>query len=367
MAKGTIYKSETICFTDPQTGVKIQQLTNEESIHHHPFFMIPAYDQSGSRLTIVSHRTGTPQIFSVLRPSGKMVQLTDCEQLNEWSVHPSLDGKYVYYTTAQAGWRVDVETLEEEQLIDLSKLTLREPGMVASAMGTTALSRDGKWWAMRYTKQNMACLLVINTMNGQAETILERDDISHLQFCPDDDQWLFYAGPLVDRVWVIKRDGTQNRRLYKRDQEAKQWITHETWIPGNKELAFVDWPKGVKAVDLETGGTRQVVSFNAWHAICSLDGRWMIADTKNPDIGIQLYDPHDSGHVPMTVCYPKATNAGDHWNDSFPYDNGPIHVYAPQHTHPHPSFRPDNRAIVFTSDRTGTAQVYEADISAWTD
>ena len=35
---------------------------------------------------------------------------------------------------------------------------------------------------------------------------------------------------------------------------------------------------------------------------------------------------------------------------------------APQHTHPHPSFSPDSRHIVYTSDRTGHAQIYEAEI-----
>jgi len=37
-------------------------------------------------------------------------------------------------------------------------------------------------------------------------------------------------------------------------------------------------------------------------------------------------------------------------------------VYGPQCTHPHPSWSRDERRIVFTSDMTGTPQVYVADI-----
>ncbi|SVD54370.1 uncharacterized protein METZ01_LOCUS407224, partial [marine metagenome] len=50
---------------------------------------------------------------------------------------------------------------------------------------------------------------------------------------------------------------------------------------------------------------------------------------------------------------------GEHWAGPFPYAAGPIKVYAPQHTHPHPSFSPDSTCIVFTSDRSGHAQIYE--------
>ncbi|MCA9438850.1 MAG: PD40 domain-containing protein, partial [Candidatus Omnitrophica bacterium] len=42
-----------------------------------------------------------------------------------------------------------------------------------------------------------------------------------------------------------------------------------------------------------------------------------------------------------------------------PYDDGPVKVYAPQHTHPHPNFSPDGKRVVFSSDRSGTAQLFE--------
>jgi oligogalacturonide lyase len=55
-----------------------------------------------------------------------------------------------------------------------------------------------------------------------------------------------------------------------------------------------------------------------------------------------------------------SSNAGSHWNTTHcPYDDGPVKVVAPQHTHPHPSFSPDGSRVVFTSDRSGVAQLYE--------
>lgn len=86
----------------------------------------------------------------------------------------------------------------------------------------------------------------------------------------------------------------------------------------------------------------------------------MVADTNFPDIGIQTFDPLDGVGKPQTLCYANASSIGEHWNGAFPYADGPMKVYARQHTHPHPSFSPDGRYVVFTPDRSGYAQIYEA-------
>ncbi|MBO9597434.1 MAG: PD40 domain-containing protein [Cohnella sp.] len=365
MSKGTRYPSEAKAFRDETTGLAIRQITNHPSIHHQPFFMIPAYDDAMRRLIFVSHRTGTPQIFSEERATGQLVQLTERDDLAEWSVHPSHDGNYVYFTAAATAWRLDLHTLKEELLADFGSARLKEGGMVAAGMGTTALSRDDRWWAVRYTEDGMACLAIIDVNKHTWKTILRRDHISHMQFCPDDPDLLFYAGPLTDRVWVVRRDGTGNRRLYKRNAERKEWITHETWIPGTKELAFVDWPNGIRCVNAATGAERQVAAFNAWHAVCNRSGTLMVADTNFPDRGLLLFDPHRPEAGTVTLCYPQATSMGAHWAGPFPYDDGPVEVYAPQHTHPHPSFSPDGTRIVYTSDRSGFAQLYEVMVPAF--
>lgn len=357
--KGTLWPSESTTFYDRRTGQEIRRITSHPSIHHQPFFMIPAYSSDMKALYFVSHRAGKPQIFAEQRYTGKLLQLTDREDLSEWSVHPSYDGKYVYFTAGTGCWRVHTDTLEEELLTDFGEVRMRGSGMVAGGMGTTALSRCGRWWAVRYTAWDHACLAIIETASGHYETILRRDEISHMQFCPDDSNLLFYAGPLSDRVWVIQRDGSRNRRLYHRNIEENEWITHETWIPGTRELAFVDWPRGIRCVHADTGEVRQVTTFHAWHAVCNSDGSRMVADTNFPDIGLQLFDPRDHIGKPTVLCYPDSSSRGDHWNGPFPYNNGPIEVFAPQHTHPHPSFSADGKYIVYTSDTTGHAQIYE--------
>ncbi len=363
MSRGSVYPAEARTLIDPATGARIRQVTDQASIHHHPFFFVPAYDDAMARLVFISHRSGRPEIFAEERASGKLLQLSEREGIAEYSIYPSHDGRYVYFTAGTGAFRVHTETQLEEQLVDLSDLgeaRLREAGMVADAMGTTALSFDDRYWALRFSRSGCANLAVIDADSGACDIILQRDTIAHLMFCPDDNNLLYYAGPLKDRVWIIKRDGGDNRRLYQR--QPGEWITHEVWIPGTRELAFVDWPKGIRCINVDSGVERRVTSFNAWHAICNSQGSIMIADTNFPDIGLQLFNPLDGIGRPHTLCQPQASNAGAHWGGPFPYEDGPIKVNAPQHTHPHPSFSPDSRRVVFTSDRSGIAQIYEVEI-----
>lgn len=360
MAKKTRYATEASWNVDAKTGVRIRKVTNAPAIHHHPFFFISAYDDRMEWLTFVSHRAGTPQIFVEERASGDLVQLTDRDDLGEWSVHPGPDGQYVYFTAGNAAWRVEIGTGEEEMLADFGPVNMREAGMVAAAMGTTTMSRDGRWWAVKFNQGDEACLAIVDTREMTWNIILRRDTIAHMVFSPDDDNLLFYAGPLTDRVWVIHRDGTGNRRLYERT--PGEWITHESWLPGTGELLLTTWPHGIRAINLGTGRQRTVTTFNAWHPIANRRGTLMVADTNFPDIGLQLFDPRNGKGDPETLCFPEASSMGAHWAGLFPYNNGPISVYAPQHTHPHPSFSPDGSRIVFTSDCTGFAQVYEVEV-----
>jgi oligogalacturonide lyase len=362
MGKGTVYPSEAMTYRDQGTGAAIRQVTNHPSIHHHPFFFAPAYDDAMRWLIFVSRRTGELQIFAEDRRTSELVQLTDRPDLNEWSVYPTHDGSAVLFTAGTGAWRLDLKMLEERQLAEFTTKKMRGEGMVGAAMGTTALSWDDRWWAVPVRFGDVSRLFMIDLETGEHSIILERDEIGHPQFCPDDPDLIFYAGPLTDRVWMVNRDGSNNCRLYECDAAKREWITHETWIPGRRELAFVDWPHGIRAVEVDTRHQRRVCSFNAWHAVCNRQGTLMAADTNFPDIGIQIFDPRDGVGEPVTVCHPQSSSIGEHWNGPFPYDNGPIKVYAPQHTHPHPSFSPDSRRLVFTSDRTGYSQVYEVEV-----
>ena len=356
-SKGCVWPPEAHEYRDPASGARIVRITGHPSIHHHPFFFVPPWDDAMRRLVFVSHRTGSPQLFARDEATGMLQQLTDRDDLAEWSFHPSHDGRHVYFVAGTGAWRLDLASLAEECLVDFGSAEMRERGMVGAAMGTTTLSRDDRWWAVPVRAGAVSRFHVIDTFTGACSVILERDTIGHPQFCPDDPELIFYAGPHRDRLWLIGRDGSGHRRLWRREHD-QQWLVHESWIRGTREVAFVDWPNGMRAVDADTGAMRWITRFPAWHAHPDDTGARFVCDTAFPDTGLHLFPAREPGEARL-LCRSDASSVGAHWAQPFPYNDGPKEVYAPQHTHPHPRFSPDGRRVLFTSDATGHAQLYE--------
>ncbi len=187
---------------------------------------------------------------------------------------------------------VEVETGKEEKIIEFQADGMKEKGMVAAAMGTTCLSNSGKWWGVTYkVAEKKSRFMIIDTENGEGKAILEANSISHMQFCPDDEEQIFYAGPLTDRVWTIRLDGSGNQRVY--EKQPQEWITHESWLPKTNEIAFCRLAKWNESDQHSHKKERQLTHFNAWHAISNHAGSRIIADTNFPDIGLQIFDPDD--------------------------------------------------------------------------
>ena len=375
MARGDIHRGESGTFSDAGTGASIRQVTAHPSIHHHPFHCVPAHDDGMRRLLLVSHRTGAPQLFAELRDEGVLVQLTERGGLSEWSFHPSHDGRFVYYTAADGLWRVECETQREERLLSFTGIDGVEAR--AAAAGISALSRDDRWWAVAVSAEEgspagrrVDHLVVVDTCSGRHETVLrkEKGRISQPQFHPGDSGLLRYAGSHRDRLRVVNRDGSGDRLAYER--RGNEWIVHECWMPDRRELLSARWPHGVIGVDVDSGAVRTVCRFNAWHPMIDRGGDRMVSDTTFPDRGLMLFDPNDGAGEPRLLCESGSNNVGPHWDtDHCPYDDedfiqGKWKVRSLQHTHPHPSFSPDGRLVVFTSDRTGHSQVYEVEVRA---
>ena len=140
------YTSERRVVTDEATGRSVTQITTHESINHQPFFLIPAYDRAMKRLYFVSHRTGSPQVFAYNFGEDVIEQLSQVETLNEWSVHPSADGQYVYYVADGAAMRTYVETGEQEVLLSSKDLASVGGGKVNHQ--TTIWSRFNAGWLL---------------------------------------------------------------------------------------------------------------------------------------------------------------------------------------------------------------------------
>lgn len=261
-----MFPSEAHYLTDEDTSLRIRQVTDAPCINHHPFFLIPAYDPAGRYLYFVSHRTGSPQLYAEDTAAHCILQLTDEPGLDEWSVHPC--GDAVYFVAHGCAMRAFPHNGTVETLLTATEVHQRFHGVLGE--GTTALTQDGHRWAIRIQQEHGFGILLWE--NGRWTQVYSGNMVAHLQFCPDDPDLLFFAGPLTDRVWVLDLAQGKAKRVFTRDAQRKQWITHESWIPGRRELSLVDWPHGIIAVNVDTSATRRVTTMNAWHAIANKSG-----------------------------------------------------------------------------------------------
>lgn len=335
------------------------------TVSHHPYFYVPAYDDEMKWLFFASNLSGTIQAHAEDRRSGEIVQITRRSDLNEWSIHPSHDGRYLYYSAGSQLCRTAMESMTEEVVADFSQFSMLAAGMVGAGMGTLSVSREDAWVTLPVRAGSNSRLYVIETATGLVSCVAEGSSIFHPQFHPNDSTLIRYSGPHTERMWVVNRDGTDHKLAYTREASRKEWVVHESWIPGTRELLAVDWPHTLFRVSIDTGERRNVATFNSWHPLCDRSGRRIVCDTLHPDRGIYILALDGITSESQFVCESNASSRGDHWRcDHCPYDDGPIQVYAPQHTHPHPAFSPDGEHIVYTTDRSGSATVFEVKLQS---
>jgi len=366
--KGRIWPGEVSAGRDDQTGATVWQITSHPSINHNLYFLTSSFLPDERSLVFASFRTGSANFYRAGFPSGDIVQLTDGEGINSFSGLVSEDGSCLYYTRGGAIVACRLDTLAEEVIADF-------PG---GKLGEVDLSSDGRWVvsAIRLGGENG---IVVAATDGSGASIIHRQDrtIIHPQFHPTDPSLIEYAADPAPRMFLIRRDGTENRCLYEHDND--EFVVHETWLGDTGDLVFTVWPRALKRLRLADGAITTIAEFNAWHICPSRDGRGILCDTNCPDIGMQWVDVETGTR--RVVCYPQSSNGGSQWpkgryalkadfeaaaaaagsdvGDELSWmEMKTDTVYGPQWTHPHPSLSNSGRYATFTSDRTGHPQVY---------
>src|SRR6185436_2264280 len=79
MPKGSRFPAEWREFSDPQTGVKVRQLTNYKGHSHHLYFTNSGWysDAGRQKLLFGSDRCNETNLFGIDLESGEITQLTD--------------------------------------------------------------------------------------------------------------------------------------------------------------------------------------------------------------------------------------------------------------------------------------------------
>ncbi len=362
MAKGALLPGEVSAERDLETGSRVWRITNDASINHNFYFLTPSMTPDGGAVLFASNRGGATNFYQAGFPEGEIRQLTDGGDIHAYSATLGGRGETLYFTAGATVRGLDMASLEEQVLADFGAASLGECSLNAGeTLLVTALKAQGQ------------CHLAVIATDGSASRIIKSSErtLIHPQFHPSDPSLIAYSSDPAPRMRMIRADGSGDELLW--DHGNDEFIVHETFL-GAEDLVLVRWPHALQRFSLSRRKMTEIAAFNAWHIAPTRDGRFVVSDTVHPDIGLQIVGV-ESG-AKRTLCYPRSSSQGSQWRTGRYAEArdwaaaeqlswmeiGGDTVYGPQWSHPHPSWSPDERHVVFTSDRAGNPQVYVAEV-----
>jgi len=230
----------------------------------------------------------------------------------------------------------------------------------------------GQMMARRLAAHLPMVLFVVNLETGKMKELLHSTDwINHMLFSPVDPNLLMYCheGPwqLVDRIWIIRADGTRNTLVHKRTMFME--ITgHEFWSNDGKSVWY-DWqfPKGqvyfLAGYEVATGHR---VAYNM------TPNQWSIHFNGSRDHSVFAGDGGDSGQVTQApdgtwieLYHLEALGRHEGFNTPGLIQPGVLRsehlVNMANHNYklePNERFSPDDKEIIFTSNMFGPSYVF---------
>jgi hypothetical protein len=355
---------------DASSGRPLWKLTAAPAINHATYFLQSSITPDGRRLIFSSDRDGSAQLYSVEAfPHGPIRQWTAGVPIHAFSplIHPN--GSVVFFVRGGEIVEIEIESLAERLVVAFS----------GAQLGEVSLSACGQWLTAAI-KQDGRPGIAAGRIDGAGWHVIPFPrTVIHPQFHPLDPEWIEFAGDPAPRIHRVRRDGSGLECLYEHGND--EFVVHETFLGRTGSLVYTVWPFALWQMDWTTRRRTKICDFNAWHISTNRAGTLILCDTNHPDRGLNLIDTATGSVTP--VCATGATNSGSQWKTSryaLPEDfdaarsNAAKHlswmeagtdtVYGPQWTHPHPSFSPDERLAVFTSDRSGHPQVYAVTLPA---
>lgn len=362
-------------FEDAETGASVHRLSQSEGPNHGLFFLTSSFRPNhADQIAFVTHRAGFAQLCLFDLAQGCATVLTDRPDVHAFSPAFSVDGSRLYFTT-RAG---SICSVEPDTLATHEHARLEGAGL-----GECALSSDGRWLVSAFKREGRHGLVLLDLDRETSDVILEGEmKLLHPQFQPADPQRIIVAGDPAPRLWTLRRDGTGLECLY--ENTPNEFIVHESFLGRTDDLIFAVWPYRLARMNVHERRMRTILEINAWHMASDASGEVIVSDTARPDRGLLLIDPATGARE--TLCQPGASCQGTQWDKDHPA--GPEvwaalreqtagdlswmemkadHVYGPQSTHPHPAFDHAARRVSFTSDRTGSPELYVVEAAPFID
>ena len=381
---------------DPDTGHRIIRLTREPGSDSF-YFNFNAYTPDGKKMAYT-----TPDGISVLNLKtleAKQLVAGPAKTIIVAHKTPNL-----YYTRPAKDplfstlWCVNLDTGKDRKIADLPRRasvvainagetlgagTFIEGDATAGGAydGKSSLGRmsatnlgepanKGEMMARRLAAKLPMTMFTIDLRTGKVNPLIQHstDWLNHLQFSPTDPTLLLYchegAWQMVDRIWTIRTDGSQNQLIHRRTMEM-EIAGHEWWGTDGQTVYYqLHFPRGGR------------VSFIASYNVKTRERVWLqygaddssIHDNSSPDGKLFCGDGDPSAPwiflLRPTLIRDQGT-VGEHlikggYLEAEKLVNMSKHNYRLE---PNPSFTPDEKYIVFRSNMFGPDYAFAVELA----
>ena len=382
---------------DPDTGHRVIRLTREPGSAS-LYFNQNGYTADGKKLVYT-----TPDGISTLELATretKQVVHGRARMIDAGRKTPR-----IYYTRDGAVFFTNVETMETRKIATLPRRgniatvnadetllagtyiegegqdyggSRSQPSRPAGQQGHSLDQPRNKGQMMeeRWAARLPMGLFTVNVETGQVRTIHRANDwLNHLLFSPTDPGHLMFCheGPWhkVDRIWTIRTDGSQLKKIHSRTMEMEIW-GHEFWSADGKTIWYdLQIPRGedfwLAGYEVDTGRrTWYHLQRDEWsiHFNVTQDGKMFSGDGGDPGQvarasngqWIYLFRPElipNRGTADPNLVRPGVLRAERLVNMA-------RHNYRLE---PNVSFTPDQKWVVFRSNMHGETYVYAVEVA----
>ena len=382
MSKHTVRQFAFHTVQDRDTQARVTRLTPTDVTCHRNYFYQKCFSDDGTKL-LFGAEFGPPWNSHLLDlQSLSATQLTHQAGDNTFGGFMSPDDHYLYFVRAERQLiRLDLATLAEEVVYTVPADWVGYGTWVANSactkmVGIEILKTDwfplSDWQKFRemFHAKPRCRLIRIDLATGARDVIHEENLwLGHPQYRPFDDNTVAFCHEgnhdLIDaRMWFVDEDGS-NVRCAKEHAEGES-CTHEFWVPDGSAMIFVSYLKGHKerficSLDPVSLKTTQLTTMPPCsHLMSNHDGSLLVGDGSDTPADVVDTASHKIETDPYLHLFDL--KAGTTRRIARHDTSWRVYKGNRQVTHPHPSFTPDGKQVLYTSDHEGEPALYLAEL-----
>lgn len=383
MPKHATHQFKFDTYTDRDTGGKVTQLSPPGVVCHRNYFYQKCFSNDGKKLLFSGEFDGRRNYYQLDLESQLARQLTEGESENAFGGFLSPDDAFLYLVRgARSLIRVDLKSLTEEVVYSSPPEWVSYGTWVANSacsklVGVEIAKED--WFPLSdWTKfremffRKPRCRLIRIDLKSGERTVIHEEKLwlGHPLYRPGDDNTVAYCheGPhdLIDaRMWFMNEDGS-NIRCGKPHAHGEA-CTHEFFVPDGSKMIYVSYIEGdsqryIRSLDPATLTDELIMAMPPCsHLMSNRTGTLLVGDGSETPQDVSNVAGHTVVPDPYLHVFDVATKTSKkiaHHDTSWKVVNGDRQL-----THPHPSFTPDEKSVLYSSDCNGTTALFLASVN----